>query len=82
MPPAAEPPPPPPPPPPPALGPESILGPIFLMSSPRLSEMILNPLSNSDSGLDSDLIDTGPVTDNQDVEEPVTSGGDSPTKPK
>jgi filamentous hemagglutinin family protein len=79
--------PPPPPPPgppasPPALGPEAILGPVFLMSSPRLSELILNPLSNSDSGLESDLIDTGPVTDDEDIEEPVTSGGDSPTKPK
>jgi filamentous hemagglutinin family protein len=78
------PPPPPPPPPssPPALGPESILGPVFLMNSPRLSELIFNALSNSDSGLDSDLIDTGPITDQGDIEEPVTSGGDSPAEPK
>jgi hypothetical protein len=52
------------------------------MNSPRLSQLILNPLSNSDSGLESDLIDTGPVTEDQDIDEPVTSGGDSPAKPK
>jgi hypothetical protein len=52
------------------------------MSSPRLSELIFNALSNSDSGLDSDLIDTGPITKDGDIEEPVTSGGDSPTEPE
>ena len=72
----------PPPTPPPALGPESILGPVFLMNSPRLSELVLNALSNSDSGLESDLIDTGPITKDEDIEEPVTSGGDSPAGPK
>ena len=68
--------------PPPALGPESILGPVFLMNSPRLSELIFNALSNSDTGLDSDLIDTGPISNEEDIEEPVTSGGDGPAEPK
>jgi hypothetical protein len=52
------------------------------MSSPRLSALIVNGVSNSDSGLDSDLIDTGPITDDEDIDEPVTSGGDSPTEAK
>jgi hypothetical protein len=78
------PPPPPPPPPelPPQLGPESILGPIYLMSSPRLSVLDVGHESNSDSGLDTDLIDTGPLSADDDIKEPVTSGGDDPSQPK
>jgi hypothetical protein len=52
------------------------------MNSPRLSALIVNGVSNSDSGLDSDLIDTGPITNDEDIDEPVTSGGDSPTEAK
>jgi hypothetical protein len=47
-----------------------------------LSSLIGIRRSNSDSGLDSDLIDTGPVVDDEDVNEPVTSGGDTPAQPK
>jgi hypothetical protein len=82
------PPPPPPAPPPPVLGPEAILGPVGLMTSPDNSGQQGDEnkddddkkSDSKDNGVDPAvyLINTGPMHVDQIIDEPITSGNDSP----